>query len=135
MFHGRAGAGAAKLVIAGVVLAALGIWFLAARRGQTIVDVEGVRTSSAFGRRWCRWSKVTDVELCIDANLAGCNSYFGVLGDFGTAASAGKGLAAAAGLLPGGNWPAPGDSAETCSWISSSRHVWVEIVVASMWTC
>lgn len=67
VFHGRAGAGAAKLVIAGVLLAALGIWFLAARRGQTIVDAQGVRTSSAFGRRSCRWSEVTDVELCIDA--------------------------------------------------------------------
>jgi Bacterial PH domain len=68
VFHGRAGAGGAKLIIAGVALAALGIWFLAARRGRTIIDDEGVRTRSAFGQRSCRWSEVTDVELCIDAN-------------------------------------------------------------------
>ena len=52
------------MVIGGALLAALGIWFLAARRVRTTIDAE--RTSSMFGRRSCRWSEVTDVDLDID---------------------------------------------------------------------
>jgi Bacterial PH domain len=68
VFAGRAGKGAVALVIAGVCLAALGILFLAARRAQTTIDPTGVRTSSVFGRRSCRWSEVADVDLDIDAD-------------------------------------------------------------------
>jgi hypothetical protein len=67
VFAGRAGKGEVAVVIAGVCLAALGIFFLAARRAHTAIDAEGVRTSSMFGRRLCRWSEVTDVDLDIDA--------------------------------------------------------------------
>jgi hypothetical protein len=67
VFAGRAGKGAVALIIAGVGLAALGIWLLADRRVHTTIDAEGVRTSSVFGRRSCRWSEVTDVDLDIDA--------------------------------------------------------------------
>ena len=66
LFEGRAGKGAVGLVIGGVGLAALGIWFLAARRVHTTIDADGVRTSSVFGRRSCPWSEVTDVDLDID---------------------------------------------------------------------
>ena len=55
------------MVIAGALLAALGIFFLAARRARTTIDAEGVHTSTVFGRRLCRWSEVTDVDLDIDA--------------------------------------------------------------------
>jgi hypothetical protein len=68
VFAGRPGKNAAALVIAGIGLAALGVWFLAARRARTIIDAEGVRTSSAFVRRSCRWSEVADVDLNIDAD-------------------------------------------------------------------
>ena len=67
VFAGRAGKGAVALIVGGVGLAALGIWFLAARRVHTTIDAEGVRTSSVFGRRSCRWSEVTDVDLDIEA--------------------------------------------------------------------
>jgi hypothetical protein len=67
VFAGRAGQDTAAVAIAGVCLAALGILFLTARRAQTTIDAEGVRTSSMFGRRSCRWSEVTDVDLDIDA--------------------------------------------------------------------
>ncbi len=67
VFAGRAGRGAVALVIAGALLAALGIFTLAARRADTAIGAEGVRTSSMFGRRSCRWSEVTDVDLDIDA--------------------------------------------------------------------
>jgi len=59
--------GEAAVVIAGLCLAALGILFLSARRLHTTIDAEGVRTSSMFGRRSCRWSEVTDVDTDIDA--------------------------------------------------------------------
>jgi len=68
VFAGRAGKDAVALVIAGVCLAALGILFLAARRGQATIDAAGVRTSSVFGRRSCRWSEVADVDLDINAD-------------------------------------------------------------------
>jgi hypothetical protein len=69
VLHSRASAGdRVALLVAGVALAALGIWFLAAGRGATVVDREGVRARSAFRQRSCRWSEVTDVELRIDAN-------------------------------------------------------------------
>jgi hypothetical protein len=67
VFAGRAGKDTVALVIAGVCLAGLGILFLAARRARTTIDAEGVRTSSIFGRRSCRWSEVTDVDEDIDA--------------------------------------------------------------------
>jgi Bacterial PH domain len=67
VFAGRAGRGTAALVIAGVGLAALGFLFLAARRVHATIDAEGVRASSMFGRRSCRWSEVTDVDLDINA--------------------------------------------------------------------
>jgi hypothetical protein len=68
VFAGRAGKDAAALVIAGIGLAALGLLLLAARRAYTTIDAEGVRTSpTMFGRRSCRWSEVTDVDLAIDA--------------------------------------------------------------------
>jgi hypothetical protein len=46
VFAGRAGKGTAAVVIAGVLLAALGIRFLAAPRVHTTIDAEGVRTSA-----------------------------------------------------------------------------------------
>jgi Bacterial PH domain len=67
VFAGRAGKSAVALIVAGVGVAALGIWLLAARRVHTTIDAEGVRTSSMFGRHSCRWSEVTDVDLDIDA--------------------------------------------------------------------
>ena len=68
VFAGRAGNDTTWVVIGGVAIAMLGIWFLAAWRARTTIDAEGVRTSSMFGRRFCRWSEVTDVDLDIDAN-------------------------------------------------------------------
>jgi hypothetical protein len=50
VFSGRAGNGAAGVIIGGLALAALGIWFLAARRVHTTIDAAGVRTSSMFRR-------------------------------------------------------------------------------------
>jgi hypothetical protein len=67
VFSGRAGKGTVAMAIAGVCLAGLGMLFLSARRVHTTIDAEGVRTSSMFGRRSCRWSEVTDVDLDIDA--------------------------------------------------------------------
>lgn len=67
VFSGRAGKDTAALIIAGILLAVLGVLFLAARRGHTTIDGEGVRTSSVFGQRSCRWSEVTDVDVDIDA--------------------------------------------------------------------
>jgi hypothetical protein len=67
VFAGRAGKGEAAVAIAGACLAALGIVFLSARRVHTTIDAEGVRTSSMFGRRSCRWSEVIDVDLDMDA--------------------------------------------------------------------
>lgn len=67
VFAGRAGRRELGIVIAGVLLAVLGGWFLAARRARTTIDAEGVRTWSMFGQRSCRWSEVTDVDMKIDA--------------------------------------------------------------------
>jgi hypothetical protein len=68
VFHGRAGADSAGLIVAGIALTALGLVFLAARRAETLIDAAGVRTWSMFGRHSCAWTEVTDVELRIDAN-------------------------------------------------------------------
>jgi hypothetical protein len=68
VFADRAGRDEVGIVLGGILLAALGIVFLAARRGSTTIDAQGIRTSSIFGRRSCRWSDVTDVDLNIDAS-------------------------------------------------------------------
>jgi hypothetical protein len=68
VFHGRAGKGAVGLVIGGVAGAVLGMLLLASSRAQTIIDGQGVRTRSAFGRRSCPWSEVTDIEMGIEAD-------------------------------------------------------------------
>jgi hypothetical protein len=68
VFAGRAGHGETGVIIGGVALAVLGIWFLAARRVRTTIDADGVRTSSMFSRHSCHWSEVADVDLDIDAN-------------------------------------------------------------------
>ncbi len=67
VFAGKAGKDEVGIIIAGVLLAILGSWFLAARRARTTIDAEGVRTGSVFGQRSCRWSEVTDVDMNIDA--------------------------------------------------------------------
>jgi len=63
VFAGRASNGTAALVIVGVCLMVVGVVFLAARRAQTTIDAEGLRTASMFGQRSCRWSEVSDIGV------------------------------------------------------------------------
>jgi hypothetical protein len=69
-FSGRASTGreTASLIVAGLCFAALGALALAGRRAHTMIDADGICTSGPWGRRSCRWTDVTDVELKIDAN-------------------------------------------------------------------
>ena len=47
--------------ILGIFLLGIGILTLANLNPQTVIDADGVRVSSVFRRRSCRWSEVTDV--------------------------------------------------------------------------
>jgi hypothetical protein len=62
--HGAgAGAGVRGRVVGGVLFLLLGMLVLANRNAYTTIDRYGVRTSSLFGPRSCRWSEVTDVSI------------------------------------------------------------------------
>ena len=50
-------------VVGGVLFLLLGMFLLANRNAYTTIDRYGVRTSSLFGPRSCRWSEVTDVSI------------------------------------------------------------------------
>ena len=63
VYGAGAGTDAGGQVVGGVLFLMLGIFLLAIRSAYTTIDRYGVRTSSLFGPRSCRWSEVTDVSI------------------------------------------------------------------------